>query len=173
MNFSIVKSLIAVIISLPAFATAEIIVKISSVSPDDPGVEMGTVVITQTSKGVSFQPRLQGLSPGEHGFHIHEHPSCESGEKDGKVVAALKAGSHYDPEQTGHHEGPYGNGHKGDLPRLLVDKNGEAHTAVVAPRLTISELSGRTLMIHQKGDNYTDTPPMGGGGARIACGVIQ
>jgi superoxide dismutase, Cu-Zn family len=28
-------------------------------------------------------------------------------------------------------------------------------------------------MIHANGDNYTDTPPLGGGGAREACGIIK
>ena len=104
---------------------------------------------------------------------MHEKPSCNAMEVKGKMVPALAAGGHYDPENTGHHEGPEGAGHKGDLPRLIVDEKGMATEAVIAPRLTLDELKGHSLMIHDGGDNYSDRPPMGGGGARIACGVID
>ncbi|OED50115.1 superoxide dismutase [Endozoicomonas sp. (ex Bugula neritina AB1)] len=159
------------------FAVADQTIKIYQVSakepPDGMGAEIGTIIISQTPEGVRFQPLIMGLTPGEHGFHVHENPSCGKGEKNGMPMAALKAGGHYDPDKTGRHEGPYGKGHRGDLPRLLVDENGNATKAVVAPRLTLKELSGRSLMIHAGGDNYTDNPPMGGGGTRIACGVIK
>ncbi len=62
----------------------------------------------------------------------------------------------------------------GDLPALVVDNNGVATTAVIAPRLKLADIQGRAIMIHAGGDNYSDSPlPLGGGGARIACGVIQ
>jgi Cu-Zn family superoxide dismutase len=44
----------------------------------------------------------------------------------------------------------------------------------VAPRITnVSTLRGHAVVIHAGGDNYSDVPPLGGGGARIACGVIN
>ena len=92
---------------------------------------------------------------------------------EGKVVPGLAAGGHYDPENTGKHEGPFGNGHLGDLPRLVVNKQGVANIPVVAPRLKVADLKGHSLIIHAQGDNYSDIPkPLGGGGARVACGVI-
>jgi Cu-Zn family superoxide dismutase len=94
--------------------------------------------------------------------------------KDGKPVAGLAAGGHYDPAGTGKHEGPYGNGHLGDLPPLYVGPDGRATQPVLAPRLKLSDLKGRSLMIHAGGDNYSDKPePLGGGGARVACGVVK
>jgi Cu-Zn family superoxide dismutase len=86
----------------------------------------------------------------------------------------MAAGSPWDPEETKAHHGPEGAGHKGDLPALAVQSDGTAEGAVVAPRITdIGELSGKALMIHAGGDNYSDQPqPLGGGGGRIACGVI-
>ena len=48
-----------------------------------------------------------------------------------------------------------------------------ARTRAYAPRLRVSDLSGKALMIHAGGDTYSDTPNLGGGGARIACGVID
>jgi len=110
---------------------------------------------------------LTDLPRGVHGFHIHETPDCAS--------HAMSAGGHYDPEQTGKHLGPYNpNGHLGDLPVLIADDNGKASLAVLAPRLSEKTIKGRALMIHAGGDNYNDEPKaLGGGGARIACGVIS
>ena len=110
-----------------------------------------------------------------HGFHVHETGSCGTNEKDGKKVAAGAAGGHFDPVASKHHAGPSGDGHLGDLPALVVNDSGAAGTAVTAPRLTkLSEVKGKALMIHAGGDNFSDQPkPLGGGGERIACGVIE
>ena len=89
-------------------------------------------------------------------------------------LAGLAAGGHYDPAHSGKHEGPAGDGHSGDLPALKVADDGTATTAVVAPRLKIADILNRSIMIHAGSDNYSDSPkPLGGGGARIACGVIE
>lgn len=86
----------------------------------------------------------------------------------------LAAGGHYDPAGTGKHEGYEGQGHIGDLPVLTVAADGNASTDVAAPRLKMSDVKSRSLMIHAGGDNYSDLPaPLGGGGARIACGVVK
>ena len=53
----------------------------------------------------------------------------------------------------------------------MVDADGNTTTTVVAPRLSSSDLRGRALVVHAGGDTYSDVPPLGGGGARIACGV--
>lgn len=148
-------------------------VTINEVSSTGVGAELGTVWVTQAKEGVKFTPDLHDLTPGEHGFHVHENPSCDPGDKNGVMVAALTAGGHYDPMKTGRHAGPDGNGHLGDLPKLVVDDKGFAKTPVTAKRLKLSDLKGRSLMIHSGGDNYSDNPPMGGGGSRIACGVVR
>jgi Cu-Zn family superoxide dismutase len=139
-----------------------------------PGASLGTVTITSTPYGTLFTPNLTGLTPGVHGFHVHENPSCGPGEQGGKTVPALAAGGHYDPGKTGKHLGPYGEGHLGDLPPLYVDADGSSTTPVLAPRVKMSDLRGRSLMVHAGGDNFADHPyPLGGGGARIACGVVN
>ena len=57
---------------------------------------------------------------------------------------------------------------------LVVDRDGKATLPVLAPRLKVKDIRGRSLMVHVGGDNYSDQPaPLGGGGARIACGVIK
>ena len=116
---------------------------------------------------------LRGLSEGQHGTHVHQNPACGPAEKDGKMVPGLAAGGHYDPEDTGMHLGPQGEGHLGDLPVLYVDAKGNATRSSWAPRLTTADLIGRAIVIHSGGDNYSDLPSkLGGGGSRVACGVV-
>jgi len=62
----------------------------------------------------------------------------------------------------------------GDLPRLEVGPDGAAKTTLIAPRIKdVTALRGHALMIHAGGDTYSDTPPLGGGGSRFACGVLD
>ena len=151
----------------------QLVVTMYKVDAKGIGAEIGTLMFENTRKGLRIEPALGGLPPGEHGFHIHEKPDCGPGEKDGKKEAALAAGSHHDPKATGKHLGPGGDGHRGDLPVLKVDKEGNATEVMFVLRLGVDDLRGHALMIHEGGDNYSDQPkPLGGGGARIACGVV-
>ena len=138
------------------------------------GKGIGSVLVKDTAYGSLFTPDLNGLSPGLHGFHVHENPACGPKQKDGKMVPGLAAGGHYDPAGTGRHEGPYGDGHLGDLPPIFVSDDGRATLPVLAPRLKVADIRGRSLMIHAGGDNYSDHPSsLGGGGPRQACGVVR
>jgi superoxide dismutase, Cu-Zn family len=150
-------------------------VPMTLVSADGPGKMIGSVTITESKSGLVFTPNLTDLPPGPHGFHVHETGSCGTNEKDGKKVAAGAAGGHYDPHAAKHHGSPTGDGHLGDIPPLVVGDNGGASTAVTAPRMkTLADVKGKALMVHAGGDNFSDSPkPLGGGGDRIACGVIQ
>ena len=143
-------------------------VEMRDITEQGSGTRLGTVQITESKDGLVLTPYLKGLTPGEHGFHVHENGRCDAGEKDGKPVAGLKAGGHYDPDHSGQHQGPKGQGHRGDLPRLVVNADGRAEQPVQSGRLQLSELSKRSLMIHEGNDNYGDQP----GGARVACGII-
>ena len=157
----------------PAFA-AETTVTIHRIDTSGIGEVVGSVRITETAKGILLTPKLKGLTPGAHGFHIHEKPDCGAGKKDGKPVAGLAAGGHYDPSSTRKHAGPTGRGHLGDLPVLDVSADGSATRTVTVERLKLSDVRNRSLMIHEGGDNYSDNPkPLGGGGGRVACGVIR
>lgn len=145
-------------------------------TPEGPGATIGTVTITESTGGAVLTADLTGLPPGEHGFHVHGTGDCgPSHNAEGQVVAAGAAGGHWDPAGTKAHHGPTGDGHLGDLPVLVVAADGSAKGSVTAPRITdVAQLRGLALMIHAGGDNYSDQPaPLGGGGPRIACGVIQ
>lgn len=153
-------------ISLASAATITIPMHIT----DESQTVVGSITATDTPYGVMFTPQLSKLTPeltvGVHGFHVHENPSCADN--------GMGAGGHLDPQKTKHHFGPYNTkGHLGDLPALYVNADGTVAVPVVAPRLKVSDLAGHSLMIHNGGDNYSDTPaPLGGGGKRMVCGVV-
>jgi Cu-Zn family superoxide dismutase len=148
---------------------------INSISATGIGESLGTATFMDTAQGLVITPKLSGLPPGEHGFHIHEKGDCGPGMNQGKPAAGFAAAGHYDPVHTKKHLGPLSTaGHRGDLPVLEVDSKGDATEAVTAPHLTVAEIRGRSIMIHSGGDNYSDTPKaLGGGGVRLACGVIH
>lgn len=160
---------------LPARAAEERSVTLRVVTADGEGASIGTVRVVETPYGLAFYPALQGLAPGLHGFHVHEKPSCASAEQNGARVPALAAGGHLDPVGSKKHGEPWADDvHLGDLPPLYVAADGSARQPVLAPRLKkLAEVRQRSLMVHAGGDNHADHPaPLGGGGARVACGVI-
>lgn len=138
------------------------------------GDAVGTVTFSDSDDGLVIKTDLKGLPPGKRGFHVHEKPDCSPVSKDGKMTHAGAAGGHYDPDKTGKHLGPGGGGHKGDLPVLTVAEDGTAKVVMTLKGVKAEEFKNRSLMIHAGGDNYSDEPePLGGGGPRIACGIIQ
>ncbi len=165
---------IAATLTTGAVAHADLVVQMNFVNEQGVGAEAGTITISESKYGLVFTPALHGLAPGLHGFHVHEQPNCGPKEKDGKSVPALAAGGHYDPAGSGKHGEPWGDGHLGDLPPLYVAPDGTSTQPVLAPRLKASDLADRSVMVHAGGDNHADHPaPLGGGGARVACGVVK
>ncbi len=155
-------------------ALAGLEIQLNLVDEKGIGVAVGSVVATDSPYGLVLTPALHGLPPGLHGFHVHQNPSCRPQEKEGKLVPALAAGGHLDPAGSNKHGEPWGDGHLGDLPPLYVDTAGHAVQPVLAPRLKVADLAGRSLMVHAGGDNHADHPaPLGGGGMRVACGAIH
>jgi len=166
--------MIFVLLAAGYAAGEEVVIKIKMVNEQGTGKEIGTITASDSTYGLILMPQLSDLTPGLHGFHVHEKPDCMAAMKDDKAVAALAAGGHLDPAKTGKHEGPYGNGHLGDLPAIYVAPDGKATLPVLGPRLKVADLKGRSLMIHAGGDNYSDIPEkLGGGGPRVACGVVK
>jgi Cu-Zn family superoxide dismutase len=144
-----------------------IIIPVNFTAEHGVGASAGTITIQETPYGLLFTPNLHGLTPGAHGFHIHQNPSCANN--------GMAAAGHFDPRNTGKHLGPYNNnGHYGDLPVLTVNSNGTARLPVLAPRLRgLMQIKQHALMLHHGGDNYSDKPQkLGGGGVRMVCGVI-
>jgi len=165
---------VAATLATGAAAHADLVVQMNLVNEQGVGAEAGTITISESKYGLVFTPALRGLAPGLHGFHVHQNPSCAPADKDGKPVPALAAGGHYDPAGSGKHGEPWGDGHLGDLPPLFVAPDGTSTQPVLAPRLKAADVAGRSIMVHAGGDNHADHPaPLGGGGARVACGVVK
>jgi len=143
-------------------------IPITLISDKGIGADAGSISIGDGASGLVLKTDLKGLPPGDHGFHVHQNPDCGAKEKAGKITAGEAAGEHFDPAASGKHAGPDGAGHAGDMPRLTVGADGKATATLIAPRLKVAELKGRSLMIHAEPDDYAGMP----GGARIACGVV-
>jgi Cu-Zn family superoxide dismutase len=167
----VLVALSALAVSSAAFADYK--VEMNAIDARGIGASVGSVKITQGPNGVVLAPDLKGLPPGDHGFHVHEKASCAAATKDGKLEPGEGAGPHFDPKKTHKHAGPAGGGHMGDLPVLKVGADGTATAPMTLSGLKVKDFSNRSLMIHAGGDNYTDEPANGGGGARIACGMVQ
>ncbi len=125
----------------------------------------GTVRFYQFCQSVLVVTHLCGLPENDSDFfalHIHEGGSCNFGSVDSPFP---DTGMHYDPYGEAHPR------HAGDLPPLIRVGDG-AYSAVLTDRFTVREVIGRTVVIHQSGDDL-HTQPSGGAGAKIACGVIR
>ena len=161
----------ALLIATGLAVAQQVTVDINRITDTGVGDKIGTIEVSETKSGVSFKVAVTGLPKGQRGFHVHEKGDCGPAMKDGKMTAGIAAGEHFDPEAKKSHKGPKGAGHKGDLPLLKAADKGINQT-VTAPRLKLSDVHGRALMIHEGGDNYSDTPENGGGKGRVACGVV-
>jgi Cu/Zn superoxide dismutase len=126
-------------------------------------------------KGVALTVTVTGLTPGAHGFHIHEVGQCEA--------PFTGAGGHFDPGPRGLSD-PDANHpfHMGDLPNLVADANGRATLTVVTTRVTLGpgpvsvfDADGTAIIIHANPDQGVTGESKSGlsGGPRAACGVVM
>jgi superoxide dismutase, Cu-Zn family len=125
----------------------------------------GRVTFTQAENGVQVKGEISGLTPGEHGFHVHEFGVWSP---DGKA-----AGSHFNPTAQKHGEREATKRHVGDLGNIKANENGNAVIDLVDPHLTFHgphSIIGRGLVVHEKADDYSQ--PVGNAGGRVAVGVI-
>lgn len=168
---------LACAISASAAEAAEVRAEMRQATQMGPGDAIGTVTIADSPAGASVRTALRGLPAGPHGFHVHANGSCAPGPASagGQPEPAGAAGGHFDPGGAGKHEGPQGAGHLGDLPVLQAAADGNAAVTLTAPNIKdVTQLRGKALIVHAGADNYRDQPAAnGGGGARIACGVIE
>lgn len=123
----------------------------------------GMLTLTATNKGVQITGKITGLTPGEHGFHIHEFGDLSS--KDGTA-----AGGHFNPD--GHkHGGPDDKEkHAGDLGNVKANAEGVATVDVTAD-VKLHFIIGRAFVVHAKADDLK-TQPTGDAGGRVALGLI-
>lgn len=144
-----------------------IIKAIAIIYPTKNNDASGVVFLAQQSDGLHITARIKGLTPGNHGFHIHEFGNCACDD-------AVCAGTHFNPTQK-HHGSPHDSEcHIGDLGNILADEKGEGtydHTNKHATLNGPHSIIGRTIIIHAQEDDFK-TQPTGNSGSRIGCGVI-
>jgi Cu-Zn family superoxide dismutase len=156
----------------------ELIINVNAIDSRGVNDVIGTIKFSDNLGYLVLSTDLAKLPAGQRGFHIHEKPNCSPGQdKSGITKAGLGAGGHFDPHATMAHKGPNENkeGHLGDLYFLNVDENGVAKVTMEVKHIkSLDQIKNKAIVVHAGGDNYSDTPdPLGGGGARIACGVIK
>ena len=149
----------------PAPALSE---AIAVINPASGSSCKGLVRFVQDGAAVKVTADLEGLTPGKHGFHIHEFGDCSA--PDG-----TSAGSHYDPEVTKHHGMPHeAMKHSGDLGNIEADADGKAHYEATVQGISIAgdqgPIIGRGVIVHAKPDDGGQ--PVGNAGGRVGCGVI-
>lgn len=140
---------------------------IATVNPVKGSKVKGKVLFTQVKGGVKISAEFEGLSPGKHGFHIHEGRDCSGDDASG-------AGAHFNPTVQPHSGPDSFRRHMGDLGNLVADAAGLAHYERFDRVVTLegrNSVIGRTVVVHADADDFT-SQPAGASGAKIACGVI-
>lgn len=136
---------------------------------DPAGAVIGKAGVTGSGDGGTVVTVLvAGLTPGEHGIHVHEAGIC-----DGSTEKPFSsAGGHFNPTAAMHGE------HAGDLGNLTADGEGDALLigdwtvfTLDTGDLSLLDADGSALVIHETVDDLV-TDPSGNSGGRIACGVI-
>ena len=160
-------SAICFVIPLAQASAQEVKKAIAVLHPASGSQVMGTVTFTKTEGGVQVIADITGLTPGQHGFHIHEFGDCSAPD-------ATSAGGHFNPSKNPHAGHDDAKRHEGDLGNIEADSSGKAHLDLTDKMMTMSgEMSiiGRGVIVHEKVDDLK-TQPTGNAGGRVACGVI-
>ncbi|MGH2918354.1 MAG: superoxide dismutase family protein [Solirubrobacteraceae bacterium] len=151
------------------------------------GKKLGKIRFQAAGKGsLVVRVSVMGLTPGFHGFHVHQTGKCEA--------PFTTAGGHYNPTNQIH------GAHAGDMPPLLVGSDGRASAQFKTTSLTFSGLvdaqgDRNAVIIHAGPDNLANIPShyhahtpdassttfgadaatkaTGDSGARAVCGVIR
>jgi Cu-Zn family superoxide dismutase len=158
----------ALVVSACATTPFDRAVAVAKLEPTKGNATRGTVTFAQRMDKVYVTADVSGLSPGEHGFHMHEKGDCSSGD-------GMSTGGHWNPDNTPHgpQSGPH---HGGDMPSLVADASGNAKASFSLDGVTVApgpkSVVGRGLIVHKDPDDYK-TQPTGNAGARVACAVIQ
>jgi len=128
----------------------------------------GTITFTEEADGVRIHAEITGLTPGKHGFHVHEFGDCSAAD-------LSSAGAHFNPTNKPHAGPDDMQRHVGDMGNIEADASGAAKLDYVDHNISLvreqSSVIGRSVVVHAKADDLK-TQPAGDSGARIACGVI-
>jgi superoxide dismutase, Cu-Zn family len=127
----------------------------------------GHVTFTQKDGYVEVTGEVMGLTPGEHGFHIHEYGDCSA-------LDAGSAGAHFNPDKKPHGGRDDENRHVGDMGNITADESGKATINFKDKLISLHgehSIIGRAVIVHADKDDLK-SQPSGNAGARVACGVV-
>jgi Cu-Zn family superoxide dismutase len=159
---------IVLVVTLVAVAQAQVVTRaVAVLSPTKGNSVSGTVTFTKVQTGVKIVADVSGLTPGAHGFHIHEFGDCTAPD-------ASSAGGHFNPSHTYHGAPDMPFRHVGDFGNLVADASGKAHYERVDTIVFLNgpnSVIGHAVIVHEKADDFK-TQPTGNAGGRAACGVI-
>jgi Cu-Zn family superoxide dismutase len=130
----------------------------------------GSLTFSQDRAAVRVSGTIRGLTPGTHGFHVHQTGDCSAPD-------ASSAGGHYAPQETPHGapSAPAGQRHNGDLGNIEAGQDGMAMVSISDSLLALSgpnSIVGKAVIVHANADDLT-SQPTGDAGPRVACGVIE
>ena len=158
---------IGVALGVSALAWAQQMGATATLKPTAGNSTAGTVTFTPKGDKVAVVANVTGLSPGPHGFHVHEKGDCSAAD-------GMSAGGHFNPGSKPHGDPATAEHHAGDMPQLVADASGKATLNVELSPMTIGgadDIVGKAVIVHKDADDYK-TQPTGNSGARVACGVI-
>ncbi len=170
MKLSTIAAMVAVVVgcstATPRFsgdsATAEL-------KPTKGNTAKGTVTFVSLGDRVAVTANVSGLTPGNHGFHLHEKGDCNSDD-------GMSAGGHFNPLMKSHASPSTRERHAGDMPMLEADANGNANLIaeldVIAVGYGLTDVIGKSVIVHKDADDF-QTQPTGNSGARVACGIVS
>jgi len=139
---------------------------VAKIAPTQGNTATGEIRFYKVEGGVRVVGKLEGLSPGLHGFHLHEKGDCSAPD-------AMSAGGHYNPAATPHGAPDADSAHRhgGDLGNLEAGADGKAPVDRMDRVLVYENLVGLAVLVHANPDDLT-SQPAGNAGPRVGCGVI-
>ncbi len=171
LSFAVVASLLVLWAGFRAVAqhsaAPEVTKAVAVLQPTDGNKVRGTVTFTQIGANVKVVAQVEGLTPGKHGFHIHEFGDCSS--KDGAA-----AGGHFNPANSQHGAPDASPRHAGDMGNIEANQEGVARLEYNDPIMKMNgagAIIGHGMIVHANPDDMK-TQPTGNAGGRLACGVI-
>ena len=141
---------------------------------DATGAAVGLATFSEDGDGVTVLLLIEGLTPGEHGWHLHEMGVCEPG----GAEPFSSAGGHWNPTAQPHGGPDDARHHVGDFGNLVPTEDGLAEVEITTTDFTLGDgptsvydQDGAAIVIHEGMDDLI-TQPSGDSGARYACGVV-
>ena len=168
MKRSMAVALLGGLVAAGIAAAAQAQTATATLAPTAGNTTAGTVTFIQKGDKVTVNAKVSGLTPGGHGFHVHEKGDCSAPD-------AMSAGGHFNPTGKPHGSPDVPDHHAGDMPMLQADASGNATLSADIDVITIgggaTDIVGKSVIVHKDADDFK-TQPTGNSGARVACGII-